>query len=68
MTSSALTQVGVDDNFFELGGDSILSIQVDRQMPGGGLPITPRDLFKSPTIAALAQSVVVGIPARERRG
>ena len=27
-------QVGIDDNFFELGGDSILSIQVDRQVLG----------------------------------
>ena len=47
-------QVGIDDNFFELGGDSILSIQVIAKCRAAGLHITPRDLFKTPTIAALA--------------
>ena len=50
-------QVGIDDNFFELGGDSILSIQAIAKSRAAGLEITPRDLFKSPTIAALARSV-----------
>ena len=49
-------QVGIDDNFFELGGDSILSIQVIARCRAAGLHLTPRDLFKSPTIAALARS------------
>lgn len=45
---------GVHDNFFELGGDSILSIQVISRARQAGLIITPRELFKSPTIAGLA--------------
>lgn len=56
-TVLGVEQVGIDDNFFELGGDSILSIQVIAKCRAAGMEITPRDLFKSSTIAALAQSV-----------
>ena len=34
-TVLGVERVGIDDNFFELGGDSILSIQVDREVPCG---------------------------------
>ncbi|MEY9910141.1 amino acid adenylation domain-containing protein/non-ribosomal peptide synthase protein (TIGR01720 family) [Catenulispora sp. MAP12-49] len=47
-------RVGADDNFFMLGGDSILSIQVVSRARGAGLALSPRDLFRHPTIAALA--------------
>ncbi|MFF9672031.1 non-ribosomal peptide synthase/polyketide synthase [Streptomyces eurythermus] len=47
-------RVGVDDNFFMLGGDSILSIQVVSRARAAGLALTPRDLFRHPTVAALA--------------
>ncbi|MEU5633346.1 non-ribosomal peptide synthase/polyketide synthase [Streptomyces rishiriensis] len=47
-------RVGVDDNFFMLGGDSILSIQVVSRARTAGLALTPRDLFRHPTVAALA--------------
>ncbi|MHA6765595.1 non-ribosomal peptide synthetase [Streptacidiphilus sp. PAMC 29251] len=47
-------RVGVDDNFFMLGGDSILSIQVVSRARAAGLALTPRDLFRRPTVAALA--------------
>ncbi|MEW2435914.1 non-ribosomal peptide synthase/polyketide synthase [Streptomyces caniferus] len=47
-------RVGVEDNFFMLGGDSILSIQVVSRARRAGLTLTPRDLFRHPTIAALA--------------
>ncbi|CAM5700605.1 amino acid adenylation domain-containing protein [Streptomyces canarius] len=49
-----LEQVGVDDNFFMLGGDSILSIQVVSRARAAGLTLTPRDLFRHPTVAELA--------------
>ncbi|MGV9251182.1 non-ribosomal peptide synthase/polyketide synthase [Streptomyces sp. NPDC003697] len=49
-------RVGVDDNFFMLGGDSILSIQVVSRARAEGLALTPRDLFRHPTVAALAAS------------
>ncbi|WP_435244834.1 non-ribosomal peptide synthase/polyketide synthase [Streptomyces sioyaensis] len=49
-----IDRVGVDDNFFMLGGDSILSIQVVSRARRAGLSLTPRDLFRHPTIAALA--------------
>ncbi|MEU1805438.1 non-ribosomal peptide synthase/polyketide synthase [Streptomyces sp. NPDC019937] len=47
-------RVGVEDNFFMLGGDSILSIQVASRARQAGLSVTPRELFRHPTIASLA--------------
>ncbi|MEU2060470.1 non-ribosomal peptide synthase/polyketide synthase [Streptomyces sp. NPDC013455] len=49
-----VARVGVDDNFFMLGGDSILSIQVVSRARAAGLTLTPRDLFRHPTVAELA--------------
>jgi amino acid adenylation domain-containing protein/non-ribosomal peptide synthase protein (TIGR01720 family) len=50
-------RVGRHDNFFELGGDSILAIQVIARARQAGFPISPRELFRHPTIAELAASV-----------
>ena len=47
-------RAGIHDNFFELGGDSIISLQVVARAQQHGIRITPRQLFDSPTIAALA--------------
>ncbi|HJP80089.1 MAG TPA: amino acid adenylation domain-containing protein, partial [Pseudonocardiaceae bacterium] len=47
-------RVGIQDNFFELGGDSILTIQVVSRARQAGLALLPRDVFRCPTIAALA--------------
>ncbi|MCW5625025.1 MAG: amino acid adenylation domain-containing protein, partial [Burkholderiales bacterium] len=52
--------VGIHDHFFELGGDSILAIQAIAQARQAGLPLSPRDLFQHPTIAALATVVGTG--------
>ena len=50
-----IARVGIHDNFFELGGDSILSIQiVSRLRTRLGAALSPRAMFTSPTIAALA--------------
>ncbi|MBW5423587.1 amino acid adenylation domain-containing protein, partial [Streptomyces sp. BG9H] len=49
-----VARVGVDDNFFMLGGDSILSIQVVSRARAAGLTLSPRDLFRHPTVAELA--------------
>ncbi|MFI5972307.1 non-ribosomal peptide synthase/polyketide synthase [Streptomyces sp. NPDC051452] len=57
-----LERVGVDDNFFMLGGDSILSIQVVSRARAAGLTLTPRDLFRRPTIAELAAAGDTGAP------
>jgi len=50
-----LERVGRHDNFFELGGDSILSLQIVARAHEQGLPLTPRQLFQSQTVAELAQ-------------
>ncbi|WP_221351969.1 non-ribosomal peptide synthetase [Streptomyces beigongshangae] len=53
-------RVGADANFFMLGGDSILSIQVVSRARAAGLALTPRDLFRHPTVAALAAAAATG--------
>ncbi len=54
-----LEAVGVEDNFFDLGGHSLLVIEVQRELrqrfPERDLSVV--DLFKYPTIAALAAHV-----------
>lgn len=49
-----VAEVGVHDNFFALGGDSILSVKVAAGMSALGWAVTPKALFRSPTIAELA--------------
>jgi amino acid adenylation domain-containing protein/non-ribosomal peptide synthase protein (TIGR01720 family) len=57
-------RVGRHDNFFELGGDSILAIQVIARARQAGIPISPRELFRQPTVAELAASAAGAAPAQ----
>lgn len=51
-------QVGIYDNFFELGGHSLLATQViSRIRKTFDVDIALYRLFKSPTVAALAESI-----------
>ena len=53
-----LRQVGIDDNFFDAGGHSLLALQViNRSRAAFGVGLTLRNLFDSPTIAALAEQI-----------
>src|SRR4029453_16186976 len=47
-------RIGIHDNYFELGGDSIGAIQVVSRLNRTGWDLKVRDVFRSPTIAALA--------------
>ena len=47
-------RVGTGDSFFDLAGDSILAIRLVARAAREGVRFTPRDLFRHPTIAALA--------------
>ncbi|WP_051796164.1 non-ribosomal peptide synthetase [Streptomyces sp. NRRL S-87] len=47
---------GADDSFFDLGGDSIMAIQLVSQARRAGLVISPREVFRLRTPAALAEA------------
>src|SRR5262249_37285430 len=47
-------RVGIHDDFFASGGDSILSIQIVARARQVGLHFAPIDVFRHPTIGALA--------------
>jgi len=50
-----LSEVGTRDNFFELGGHSLLAVQAHREIrEKTGQDLTVTDIFRFPTIAALA--------------
>ncbi|MFG2595291.1 amino acid adenylation domain-containing protein [Streptomyces sp. NPDC048462] len=51
-----LPAVGVRSSFFELGGDSIVAIQLVNRAREAGLTITPREVFRLRTVAALARA------------
>ncbi|MEU9387563.1 AMP-binding protein, partial [Streptomyces sp. NPDC048279] len=57
--------VGTDDDFFANGGDSIVAMQLVARARSGGLRITPRQVFRHRTVAALA-AVAVPLGAGER--
>ncbi|WP_055700599.1 non-ribosomal peptide synthetase [Streptomyces silaceus] len=59
-----LPAVGVHDSFFELGGDSIVAIQLVNRAREAGLALTPRDVFRRRTVAALARAAQTAEPAR----
>ncbi|NJS15815.1 MAG: hypothetical protein HC788_16080 [Sphingopyxis sp.] len=54
-----LDKVGVEDNFFTLGGHSLLAITVLERMRQQGLLADVRTLFTAPTVAALADWVIL---------
>lgn len=49
-------KVGIHDNFFELGGHSLLAMEMLARASHHGLQLTIKDLYRTPTIAALAQA------------
>ncbi|MEV8533411.1 amino acid adenylation domain-containing protein [Streptomyces sp. NPDC051211] len=51
-----LPSVGVHDSFFELGGDSIVAIQLVTRARAAGFAISPREVFRLRTVAALARA------------
>jgi non-ribosomal peptide synthase protein (TIGR01720 family) len=63
-----LERVGVEDSFFELGGDSIVSIQLVSRARAVGLSLTPKDVFRYRTPAALAAVVSVADGVVEESG
>ncbi len=49
-------RVGVNDNFFDLGGSSLLLVRLATRLEEQlGRPVQPLDLFRAPSVAALAR-------------
>jgi hypothetical protein len=46
--------VGIEDDIFELGGDSILIFQITTRATRAGIPLTPAQVFRLRTIAAIS--------------
>ncbi len=66
-----LPRVGLDDDFFALGGDSIRAIQVRARAEERRVLFTLQDLFRFPTVRALARAVrtvAEGSAGEERTG
>jgi len=53
-----LEGIGIDESFFDLGGDSIRSIELISHMRKAGFRVTPRDIFRKPTVAGLVEAAV----------
>jgi amino acid adenylation domain-containing protein/thioester reductase-like protein/non-ribosomal peptide synthase protein (TIGR01720 family) len=49
-----IPSAGLDDNFFALGGDSIMAMQMVSRARQAGLIVNLSDVFKQPTLQALA--------------
>jgi hypothetical protein len=52
-----ITRIGLHDNFFDLGGHSLLIVRAHQKLKEalGGREVAVLDLFRFPTVAALAR-------------
>jgi aryl carrier-like protein len=62
-----LERIGVEDSFFALGGDSIRSVRVIALAREKGIELSVEELFRHPTIAALA-TYAEGVAAAAEAG
>jgi acyl transferase domain-containing protein len=64
-----ISDAAPNDNFFDLGGDSLMAAQLVQKLRSTfpGLTLTPRSVFKAPTVAALTRLVAEQHIAAERQ-
>jgi amino acid adenylation domain-containing protein/non-ribosomal peptide synthase protein (TIGR01720 family) len=66
-TLLGIERIGIHDSFFEMGGQSLLAMRlVTAVRQQAGKEITIRDVFRNPTIAALAALGADTVPANTR--
>jgi amino acid adenylation domain-containing protein/non-ribosomal peptide synthase protein (TIGR01720 family) len=53
-----LRSVSIDDDFFALGGDSIVAVRLLIRAREAGLRLSPREVFRHRTVAALAEVAI----------
>jgi acyl-coenzyme A synthetase/AMP-(fatty) acid ligase len=64
-----VSQIGLADNFFLLGGHSLLAVQAHRELRASVSPgVTITDIFRFPTVAALAAHLDGGGKPGEQLG
>ena len=64
-----LPDIGIDDNFFDLGGHSLLAVKVHRRLNETlDRPLVITDLFRFPTVKALAEYLAGGGAAASLQG
>lgn len=52
-----INTIGINDNFFELGGESLLGVRIAVKAKKLGLFFGPKQMFSTPTIAQIVQSL-----------
>jgi hypothetical protein len=59
-------QIGAKDSFFDLGGHSLLAVQVHREIRAsmGVQKLSITDIFRAPTLGALAKIVAQKVGAK----
>jgi len=63
-----LEHVGARDNFFEVGGTSLLALEIrSKVQEATGASLSPIDMFRLPTISAMAEYISRGGSAAKRR-
>ncbi|MEU1284233.1 beta-ketoacyl synthase N-terminal-like domain-containing protein [Kitasatospora sp. NPDC005856] len=53
-----IPDLGPHDNFFDLGGDSVVAVQAASRATRAGYPLTPQELFRHQTVAAVAEALL----------
>lgn len=63
-----IDDIGIDDNFFSLGGNSLMVLDLVKELEKISVYIKISDIYSTPTIAKLALKAVVQVPVPTKAG